>query len=575
VFDSEAKIEPVDDYEKQTFWLAWTCYLYNRSGKKDYQHKYLEWKDSNSLCEYIENHSYSKKPLYLFAHNIFYDLQLSGFFRYFTKAAWILDFVYEAGLDYILCCHKGDRKIKCISTTNYFPEGLKSLGKATGMEKGKVDFHHETETNISKYCRKDTEILTNIVLSWFDFITIHNLGKFSYTRASQAFNGFRHRFMEQKIYIPKQKHLREFEQQAYYGARTECFRIGEFKGKQFSYLDFNSLYPHVMKSKKYPVKAVSIEENPDIPSIIPLLGRYCFLAECEVITDIPIYPIKYRGKLIFPIGRLKVFLCTEGLTQAIRRNHLIRIIKIVVYEQADIFSKYVDYWYKYKLQYKRDKNEIYYKIVKLLLNSLYGKFGMFVPITLERKTIEFDGYFREIAFHSETKERGIHTKLMNRDIWQFGRKLSGTSFCAISSHVTEYGRFLLWNMIERVGMKNVYYVDTDSIVIPSKKVRRLRKHIDDEKLGYLSLEKEFDYMKLLAPKDYIMGKEHRLKGVPRNAEYIGNETYRFPVFLSQKSHMREQIKDYYKVKYVEKTISHTYSKGIVEPDGRVTPFVFT
>lgn len=41
-----------------------------------------------------------------------------------------------------------------------------------------------------------------------------------------------------------------------------------------------------------------------------------------------------------------------------------------------LFCEYIDYWSNKKIQAKKDKNGAMYRIAKLMLNSLYGKFGL-------------------------------------------------------------------------------------------------------------------------------------------------------------------------------------------------------
>jgi hypothetical protein len=51
-----------------------------------------------------------------------------------------------------------------------------------------------------------------------------------------------------------------------------------------------------------------------------------------------------------------------------------KILRGYLFDEANIFSEYVDYLYKLKVN--SDKKSPDYIISKLLLNTLYGRFGM-------------------------------------------------------------------------------------------------------------------------------------------------------------------------------------------------------
>ena len=118
--DTETKSEKIGEEERLRMYMAWTCYQ-EQSEKGDIKFESWNYHDkSRKLCKYIEDHAYEKTVLWIIGHNIFFDLQASDFFHYFTRWGWILNFVYDGGLTFILVIHKDKKKIKIVSSTNYF-----------------------------------------------------------------------------------------------------------------------------------------------------------------------------------------------------------------------------------------------------------------------------------------------------------------------------------------------------------------------------------------------------------------------------------------------------------------------
>jgi len=524
------------------------------------------------FCRWIETLIRPKRPLWLFSHNLFFDLQVMGFFEYFTAAGWDLDFLYEQGLCYILVIRKDDLIIKGISTTNYFDTSLEKIGELVGLEKMKVDFKDVSDEKLSVYCRRDVEILKKAMEKYFEFLRAHDMGKFGMTKSSQALNAYRHRFMEAKIYTHRSDEVIELEKDAYLGGRVECFRLGKIGGEKKVGLDVNSMYSFVMKRYLFPSRFLSYHEHFPLKRLPSSLENHCAVAEVLVDTPEPCFGVRQGFKIIFPTGRFRCFLCSRGLHLALERGWLKGIIAISFYDAADLFSGYVDYFYELKQKYDREKNQIYRKLVKYFLNCLYGKFAQFRPIMDSFHEEKGLSCYRGEWFDEVTGEKGSEYKLMNRVVRETGREIAPNSLVAVSAHVTEDARLYLDEIIERIGRDRVLYCDTDGIKIMKEDEGRVKDLIDPGRLGALKNEGEYDRLEIIGPKSYLTDKDSVLKGIPKSAKQIKPFTFRYTSFPKQVSHLRNRNISYFETRTIEKTLKLVYDKGIVHPDGRVTPF---
>jgi hypothetical protein len=569
--DTETKIKKKENEEHHRMDFAWTCYLKQRRGARPDTEVWKYWTDTERLWRYVERLATNKTVLYVFGHNVFFDLQASDFFYYFTRWGWVLDFFYDKGMTYMLFIHKDKKRIKCLSTTNYYPVSLEELGKMLGLPKLEVDFETTPRDELIEYCRRDVEICKATMLHYLDFIDKHDLGRFSGSRASQAMAAYRHRFMKKKIYIHEDEEVQEFERKAYYGGRCECGELGEIKGGPFVSLDINSMYPFVMKTFQYPVKLLDYFEYPDLDQLQNILKKYCVVAHCWLSTDEPAYAVKRFQKIIFPVGDFQAYLCTQGVKYALEQGHLRDVIEMYVYEKASIFVEYVDYFYDLRQQYKKQGNAIMARIAKDFLNSLYGKWAQRQPVIEEETAITFDGYFREETPDLVTGETEIVTKLMNKITIQYGTMPARNSFVAIAAHVTEYARFHLWNIMKGIGFDRVLYCDTDSVKIRKRDLKHVKHKIDQHELGALKLEEEFEYFKIHGPKDYETENTVKVKGVPGHAEKIDESVYKYTAFSRQETHLRRQITRYFIAQPTVKVLKRTYTKGKVLKSGKVVP----
>jgi hypothetical protein len=555
--------------------MGWSYYFRYAKGGEQTSKDWFYFTSTDDICKYIEYRTQIKKTLYIFTHNAFFDLQIINFFKYFTSNGWKLDFFYSKQLSFILNIKNKSYKICVLSTTNYFGFNLKTIGKMIGLEKLDVDFNNSDEKTLSEYCKRDVQIIVKAMLDYWSFLYTHNLGSFGLTKAGQSIIAYRSRFMIKNIYIHKNPSVQILEKNSYYGGRTECFKIGNISGGPFIFLDINSMYPFIMQSKKLPFRLYDYEKNPDIKMVYSGLKYLSCCAKCEIKTDDPAYAFRLKGKIIFPIGHFITYLTTPSLKYAIENNHLIKVLDISWYEEDYIFKDYVDYFYPLKYMYKKDKNAIYTNIVKIFLNSLYGKFGQYFDTVINQHDIECDSFSREEIYDRITGENHIITKLFNKLIETFGRQPAEKSILAIPAHITDYARMYLWEIIKTIGRDKVFYCDTDSVVIRKSDLKYVKHKISYSEIGCLGIDLETNTLKIKGLKNYITDNNRKIKGIPKTAIEIKPGTFEYWQFLGCISHMRLNEQNKIIVKKITKTLTYKYTKGNVQFNGDIKPIELT
>jgi hypothetical protein len=573
VFDTETKTRRDGIFEYHRFRLGWSCLLTRKHKSTAYKEDWKFWLDPRALCDYIVTLTYSKRPLMVFAHNIFFDLQASDFFYNLSLWQWEYDFLYEKESTYILAIHKGDRRIKFISTTNYFQESLEQLAPLVGLRKGEPDFKTARLSELSEYCRNDVEILKRLLLKYLAFVRENDLGRFALTKSSQAMNAFRHRFMRVKIFRHEDDEIVNLERDAYFGGRVECRFLGEVKGGPFVSLDINSMYPFIMKNFTSPVKLVDYRWRPTKSRLENFLDEFAVVARVRLNTDQPLYAYRKNFKVYFPIGEFETCLCTNALKAAILRGHLVEVIEVAFYQKAFLFSDYVDFFYNLRLEYKKRGNLAFEQFCKYALNCLYGKWAQKREIVAIDRKVDAPHYRKETIVDMVNLTEGHITELLNTRIESLGIVEGKNTLVPISAHITENARLLLWEIIEGLGYENLIYCDTDSIKIRERDFHRVKWKRSPTELGSLKLEERFSDFHLLGAKNYITERKRKIKGIPKKAEQLDDFTYKYQSFLRQQSHLRAQKTRFYITRDVVKDVSPQYDKGLVHPTGEITPYV--
>lgn len=562
------------DEEEVRLKLGYAKYVEREKKVKVYERE--EWKYFDidvDLFEWFYNKLRNKRTLYLISANIWFDLRVSGLLRLFLVSDFRCINYFVKGLSQIFIFESGQKKIVCLNFQNFFRLSVKQIGEVIGREKKEVDFKTVSREELSSYCQEDVRIIADAFKEWESFISQHDLGTFGRTLPSQAFNSFRHRFMKSKIYVHNSEVASRLERSAYYGGRTECFFIGRKANEPFYYLDINSFYPYVMKRFEYPTRLIFYDDECSLKNLERLIQSGCTIAKVNLTSPDPIYPTKYNNRTIFPVGTFDTELCTEGLRRELAKGNIRCIYEVAHYESARIFEDYVDYFWGLKAKYGREKKTGWEFICKMFLNSLYGKFGQQNDEVLWEKECDPEEFYREVIFHIDTGQVTVITRFagMEREVRQ-GASEAMNSFVGICSHVTEYARLLLWDYIVKAGRENVYYCDTDSLIVNEKGKRKLARFISPGSLGGFKIVEEADSFTIRAAKDYVFGSRSKIKGIRANAEMIDEDTFRqveFPGYLGE---LKKGLRPLYYIRYTTKRLSRKYEKGVILDDGRVVPF---
>lgn len=194
------------------------------------------------------------------------------------------------------------------------------------------------------------------------------------------------------------------------------------------------------------------------------------------------------------------------------------------------FETFINYFYGIKCNSKGAIKQN----GKLILNSVYGKFG--TKKINDRYTFDIE----DNIFKPQKEEK---------------QSLSESVYVPLASAITSYARHDLKTVAETVGVEYVDYFDTDSLHfrINSEYVKSKFKKIDGKKLGYWDIEGIFDKGIYLGSKRYaehILQKDGTYKwevkccGIPKeNQEYFANNIELFDYCNLNKKFIQKNLEN--------------------------------
>ena len=186
-----------------------------------------------------------------------------------------------------------------------------------------------------------------------------------------------------------------------------------------------------------------------------------------------------------------------------------------------LFTNYINYWTEKKINAKKEGNNVLYLISKLMLNSLYGKFGLNPNVGSKYPYLNEEGVVKYGNYPMEIRD---------------------SIYIPVASFITSYARnktIRTSQAIKDYTLKNYgkdYYIysDTDSIHLLEMSKEELASfvEIDDYKLGAWKMESTFVRGKYIRQKCYIeLGEDDKLNvvvaGLPKNlGKYITFDNFK-------------------------------------------------
>ncbi len=571
-YDTETKSISIGKKTSEArLWFGWACYSRRTRGNTWSKPVWWRFETRAGFWHGVKKRAKSQRKLYLFAHNASFDLTVLGWLEHLIDKGWKTRRAILEGPPWIVTARKGKATIELLCTLNYFRSSLEELGKSLGIPKLPMPKAEQTRKEWDSYCKRDVEVVYRAMLAFLAFIVEHDLGNFQPTIAGQAFNAYRHRFMDNPIYIDDSTSSLELARAGYLGGRTEAFRLGKL-AEPMTLLDINSQYPAAMKGNLFPARLMTCVSRISPEEVREWLKRWVVMADVEIATKDPAYPLVLEGRLVFPVGRFRTILATPELTHALDRGRVRRVFKAACYLAAPLFNSYVDYFHRLKGEYGEAGNKPFRHMVKIFLNSLYGKWGQSGRHFERIGDAETSDPYAWIEIDANTGEARKLRNVAGEVQELASLSEARNSHPAIAAHVTSAARIQLWGLIEKAGRENVYYTDTDSLLVNTEGRQRLQDEIVPGVLGKLEVEGEFTEGHLYGLKDYKLGDRVKMKGIRRNAIKIGPNTYRQDTFIGVKGMIKMEDMSKQRIRVTEKTLKRVYLKGDVSPEGIVTPF---
>ena len=295
-------------------------------------------------------------------------------------------------------------------------------------------------------------------------------------------------------------------------------------------LDVNSLYPSVMKYEYLPFGDPLFFEGRYEEDKLYKLYIQCFSCSFEVKEGmIPTLQIKNNPSFVSN----EYVKSSEGDIVTLYLTNIDMELFFEHYNVYDItwhsgwkfkalkglFTNYIDYWTERKINAKKGNNNVLYIISKLMLNSLYGKFGLNPRVRGKIPYLNEEGIVKYKLGEEEIRN-AIYIPVATF-ITSYARRKTITTSQTIKDYT-----------ISKYNKDYYIYSDTDSIHLLKMDDEELKQFvdIDDFRLGAWKIESRFTRGKYIRQKCYIEEYEDKLNvtvaGLPKKlGKYVNFDNF--------------------------------------------------
>jgi len=402
---------------------------------------------------------------------------------------------------------RAGRRATIIDTRNYVDCSMDDM--AIFLDRLRVDLADENRFGNRQVERlaHDAGLVCDFILKLLSIWAENDLGMWRWTVGGLAMSAFRHRLMPHPPVVHDDVEIRGLERESYRGGEILLPFIGRIPGP-ISQVDVTSLYPHVMRCGVFPQKLVNGVILGEYRAGPPPGDPQEQIAEVALNTGNESYGLLTKTGIQAVCGRFTATLAGLELERAVADGWVVGWKRLAVYKCRPLFREFVDCLWPLRARYLEQGNKIGAKLIKLMLVSLYGKFGQF-GYSLEARPAKIAPRawqtWREITVGEPDPRQFL--SIGERVFEELTNDNHPAASIAIASFVTSAARVYMREMRAIVGARNWFYQSCDSLLVNRNGLAALHSAglIGQAELGKFRVETTAESCEVLGAHDYSVG----------------------------------------------------------------------
>lgn len=592
----KALTETVPGSDPEVLTLSgWMARIHLRSGVKPGKPigRFGHGTTARGLAEWITEHTRGRETVWVFSHNMSLDLVTTRLPLELHSLEWSINDASLSGAAPWVRLGRGSRRMAIADSFSWLPHTAADLAERVGEPQPNRAPDESPETWAARSARFELDVVSDAMLTLLEWWDKNALGKWSISGASTGYHAMRHLPTPHKVVIDPDPDRIAVDRSAIYGGRRGAWIVGSRSLGPFLELDFANAYPAVATHLPLPARRGADFDHMALDNWKLTSERWGVIAQVEIMSDVPRWPVRFPGGTFCPVGRFTTVLAGPELRDALRLGCLMAVKRGTVHQLQPHLAPWGD-WILRTIHNRDGDTPVAAQVAaKSWSRTSIGKWASRAYERIELGPSPERGWHYEEGWDHDSAAR-FGTIHMAGEQWQ--SVVAGNAeqaYPAVFAWVESETRVRLTRVIEAIGEGAVLQCDTDGLIVAERTLgtRAARGHLRapadltgaartkwvldqlDPIIAPLTIriKRASKTIRVLGPQHVQTPGDRKFAGLPRLAVEGETDVYRYKQWPGLSSQLGSGQAGGYVRPEATVRISGPYAPGWVLSDGRVIP----
>jgi hypothetical protein len=572
-FDTEAFRDITARGESQRWRLGVTCCVKWREVSQTWSPiETVRHGTPAGLAETITGFGRKDARTIVVAHNLAYDIRISGLLAWLVDQEWIVSRPTFTAEHVSFEASKGGRKIIFVDSLSLVPISLAKVGGLLGVPKPPLPGGDEGDDVWYGRCEADVRILAAAYMAIIERLRADDLGGWARSGASIGWHTLLRRHLTDKVLVHGRPEVREAESAAMYAGRCEVWRHGGQSPGPFYEWDYQTAYGHICREASIPAVLVYETGSFSLSSLPAGGGNTRRLVEARISTTVPALPWRDEQGIVWPIGDFQGWWWDTELLAARDAGAGVQPLRSHCYRSAPWLASWASWCLDLVDDDGTPEARVMGAVAKHWQRAVPGRSAMKYRAWEEQGDAYVPGVSYMPMVDLDSGARGACLTLGGQRWEAWRQEWWGEALPQLLSYVMACARVRLWEAMQVAGLEEVLYVDTDCLIVTRTGHERLGMAVRMGRLGSLRYKRSHQLLELTAPQLVEGSTYRRLSGVPRGARRTAQSAYDGEVWEGLTTALAEGHPDEVRIRNVSFDIHGIDTRRLHLPGGATAPF---
>lgn len=445
----------------------WTAKLVDRRATRTGRLETRWWRGetAESLTDAIEEAVRGRSSLWLYAHNLSFDLTTTRLPLRLIQRGWgVSDAAIGGRAPWLRMLRKRSR-LGLFDSGSWLPMPLAEIGRLVGIPKPPLPAADDSLDDWYHRCEYDTEILAAAMLQLMDWWERNDLGKWNITGSASGWNAFRHIPTVQRVVINPEPAGIKCDRAAIYGGRRGVWRVGEMRAGPFLELDFEAAYPTVAANLQLPMQRRSRFSSLPVNDWRVDSDSWGIIANCHIRNRVPVVPLRTRSGVFYPVGEFRTTLAGPDIKAARDAGALVGIGAGYVHQLGKVMQPWAQWILRLQYDPDADCPDVARIVAKQWGRTVIGKWAAHGFEKTPLGPSPNPGWGYEEGFDTATNSHGGMVDIGGERWWVAAGAEPDNAYPAVLSWVESEVRVRLNRVLMALGNGAVIQCDTDGLIV--------------------------------------------------------------------------------------------------------------